>query len=218
MSKCFNNPAVYFIMGTDNARERQPLEVLKEALRGGIDYFQLREKGPTALTGSALIEFAVACQQLCREYGVPFIVNDDVELAWEISADGVHVGQEDQSALHVRRIIGPDKILGVSVHSLEEAAIAVENGADYVGMGPVFGTLTKPDAKKPAGVAGIELVKSKFPELPVVGIGGITPLNAELVWSAGADGIAVISAIAHAENSASQIALLRPAPKAGAVK
>lgn len=218
MSKYFNDPAVYFIMGTDNTGKRQPLEVLKEALQGGIDYFQLREKGPSALTGSALIEFAVACQQLCREYDVPFIVNDDVELAWEIGADGVHIGQEDQSALHVRRIIGLDKILGVSVHSLEEAAIAMENGADYVGMGPVFETCTKTDAKKPAGVNGIEMVKNKFPNFPVVGIGGITPLNAELVWAAGADGIAVISAIADAKNLASQITLLRPAAKAGAVK
>ena len=218
MSKCFNEPAVYFIMGSENAGERQPLEVLKEALRGGIDYFQLREKGASALTGSALMEFAVACRQLCREYDVSFIVNDDVELAWEIGADGVHIGQEDQSALDVRRIIGQDKILGVSVHSLEEAAIAVENGADYVGMGPVFGTFTKSDAKKPSGVSGIETVKNKFPDLPVVGIGGITPLNAELVWAAGADGVAVISAIAHAENVASQIALLRPAAKAGAAK
>lgn len=218
MSKWFSEPMVYFIMGTDNAGERKPLEILKEALRGGIDYFQLREKGPSALTGSALIEFAVACQQLCRECSVPFIVNDDVELAWEISADGVHIGQEDQRAGHVRRIIGQDKILGVSVHSLEEAALAVENGADYVGMGPVFGTRTKVDAKKPAGVTGIELVKSKFPELPVVGIGGITPLNAERVWAAGADGIAVISAIAHAEDIASQIALLRPEAKAGAAQ
>ena len=196
-------------MGTENAGHRDPLEVLEKALAGGISHFQLREKGPAALTGKALAEFALQCKKLCSEYGVPFIVNDDVELAHEIGADGVHVGQEDAAAGAVRRLIGKEKILGVSVHSLQEAQVAAESGADYVGMGPIFGTRSKNDAKSPSGVSGIMAVKSYFPNLPVIGIGGITPENAKLVWAAGAQGIAVISAIAQAENIPRQVERLK---------
>lgn len=196
-------------MGTENAGNRDPLGILEEALAGGISHFQLREKGPGALTGKALADFAWKCKKLCSGYDVPFIVNDDVELAHEIGADGVHVGQEDAAAGAVRQLIGEEKILGVSVHSLQEAQLAVESGADYVGMGPVFGTRSKNDAKSPSGVTGILAVKSYYPNLPVIGIGGITPENAKLVWTTGAQGIAVISAIAHAENIAQQVKRLK---------
>jgi thiamine-phosphate pyrophosphorylase len=192
-------------MGTENAGNRQPLAVLEEALSGGISHFQLREKGPSALTGHALKGFAQECQRLCRLYGVPFIINDNVALAQEIDADGVHIGQEDEEAAAVRQQIGSGKILGVSVHSVQEAAAAISAGADYVGIGPVFPTYSKSDAKRPAGVAGILSVKALYPELPVIGIGGITPENAERVWAAGAEGVAVISAIAQAEDVALQV-------------
>lgn len=192
-------------MGTENTGDRHPLIVLEKALSGGISHFQLREKGHFALTGQELERFARDCQHLCRAYEVPFIINDNVELACEIDADGVHIGQEDENAYAVRRKIGKEKILGVSVHSVQEAAEAVSAGADYVGMGPVFPTSSKRDAKSPAGVAGILSVKSLYPQLPVIAIGGITPENAKLVWSAGAEGVAVISAIAGAENAALQV-------------
>jgi thiamine-phosphate pyrophosphorylase len=216
--KSISKPSVYFIMGTENAGGRDPLIVLEQALAGGISHFQLREKGPFALTGSALKLFARDCQQLCRAYSVPLIVNDDVELACEIEADGVHVGQEDAECADVRRKIGQEKILGVSVHSVKEAAAAVRAGADYVGMGPVFPTASKADAKSPAGVTGILSVKALYPELPIVGIGGITPDNAEFVWAAGAEGVAVISAIAQAEDIVRQIGRFKEAYKAGAAK
>lgn len=205
----FNRPAIYFIMGTVNSREKEPLTLLKEALAAGISHFQLREKGPTALRGEALVKFASECQKLCQAYGVPFIINDDVELAITIGADGVHVGQEDMQCDNVRALIGPEKILGVSVHSIEEAEKAIAGGADYLGMGPVFGTSSKSDAKSPAGVQKIMEVAKQHPNIPVIGIGGITPANADEVWRAGVAGVAVISAIAQAPDVSLQVERLK---------
>lgn len=216
--KFSDKPSTYFIMGSQNSGDRTPFEVLEAALEGGITHFQLREKGEGALSGTALLEFALRCQQLCSDYKVPFIINDSVELACQIGADGVHVGQDDLGALQVRKLIGEEKVLGVSVHSLEEARKAIKDGADYVGMGPVFGTTSKADAKKPAGVEGILAVKKEFPELPVVGIGGITAENAGVVWAAGVSGIAVISAITEAKDITGQVVALQASSKEGAGK
>nr|WP_033542425.1 thiamine phosphate synthase [Planococcus sp. CAU13] len=206
MCRLFDKPSVYFIMGTQNALGKDPLSVLEEALRGGITHFQLREKGAGALQGQDLLEFAKNCQELCRQYKVPFLINDDVDLALAIDADGIHIGQDDMDVGQARALIGKEKILGVSVHSLEEARIAIDAGADYLGMGPVYGTRSKADAKRPAGTAGIEEVISHFPEVPIFGIGGITPQNAGAVWQAGACGVAVISALSEADDIAWQIA------------
>ncbi|MBD8014662.1 thiamine phosphate synthase [Planococcus wigleyi] len=216
--KFSDKPSIYFIMGSRNSGDRNPFEVLKAALEGGITHFQLREKGEGALSGTELLAFALHCQLLCNHYKVPFIINDSVELACQIGADGVHIGQEDLSASQARKLIGKEKILGVSVHSSEEARKAVKDSADYVGMGPVFGTTSKADAKKPAGVEGILTVKKEFPELPVVGIGGITPGNASLVWAAGVSGIAVISAITESKDIAGQVAALQASSKEGVRK
>ncbi|MDZ5712842.1 thiamine phosphate synthase [Jeotgalibacillus haloalkalitolerans] len=196
----FTRPAVYFIFGTANTGQKDPFQLLEEALKGGVSHFQLREKGLGALTGQALKEFALQCQILCHSYNVPFIVNDDVDLACDIGADGIHIGQEDTAASAVKARIGDKMILGVSVHSLEEAERAISDGADYLGMGPVYGTKSKSDAKDPSGVAKIILVKAGFPKTPVIAIGGITASNAGPVWKAGAEGIAVISAVTEAEN------------------
>lgn len=192
-------------MGTVNVRGKEPLVLLEQALLGGISLFQLREKGPLAIKGDELRRFALECQKLCNIHRVPFIINDDVELACMIGADGVHVGQEDMDCASVRSRIGKGKILGVSVHSMEEAKIAVEEGADYLGIGPVYETQSKHDAKAPAGVNRIMEVSRLYSEIPVVGIGGITPENARAVWRAGAAGVAVISALAEAEDVAVQI-------------
>ncbi|WP_336824041.1 thiamine phosphate synthase [Sporosarcina sp. USHLN248] len=189
---------LYFIMGSINATD--PLSVLEDALKGGITCFQFREKGPNALAGTEKKAFAQSCQRLCKQYGVPFIVNDDVDLSIEIGADGVHVGQDDTDAAFVREKIGADKIVGVSVHSVDEAKAAIAAGANYVGIGPVYETVSKDDAKPVAGTVLIEKVSTLFPELPIVGIGGITATNAEPVFKAGAHGISIISSIASAEN------------------
>lgn len=187
-------------MGSSNAPNKNPLHVLEQALQGGITCFQLREKGANALQGDEKLAFARSCQQLCLAFDVPFIVNDDVELAIQVGASGVHVGQDDLSASKVRNLIGDEMILGVSVHSVEEAAVALAARADYVGMGPVYHTTSKSDAKAVAGTKGIATVKSHFPNLPIVGIGGISVHNLETVLKRGASGVSFISAITEAEN------------------
>ncbi|QHJ69807.1 thiamine phosphate synthase [Planococcus halotolerans] len=205
MCNLFNKPSVYFIMGTQNALGKDPLKVLEEAIKGGITHFQLREKGTGALRGQDLVEFAEKCRDLCTQYQVPFLINDDVDLALAVGANGIHIGQEDMDCGQVRALIGKEKMLGVSVHSLEEARVAIDAGADYLGMGPVYDTRSKADAKRPAGTAGIEEVIGHFPDIPVFGIGGISPQNAPAVWQAGACGVAVISALSGADDIALQI-------------
>ncbi|MEI4802346.1 thiamine phosphate synthase [Bacillus sp. FJAT-51639] len=189
---------VYFIMGSNNCR-KDPLQVMKEALDGGVTLFQYREKGDGALTGENRYAFARQLQSLCKEYNVPFIVNDDVELALALDADGVHVGQDDENIQSVRGKMG-DKIIGVSAHTIEEACFAIENGADYLGVGPIFQTNTKKDAKAVQGTAGLRVFRESGIEIPIVGIGGITTYNAASVVEAGADGVSVISAISLADS------------------
>jgi thiamine-phosphate pyrophosphorylase len=188
---------VYFIMGSPNCKDN-PSRVLQEAIEGGITLFQFREKGTGALTGIRKVELAKELQQLCREHQIPFIVNDDINLAIELNADGVHIGQEDEPAEEVRKKIGHDKIIGVSVHSYDEAMSALEGGADYFGIGPVFPTKTKEDAKPSNGTKLIEELRHRGVTIPIVGIGGITAENAGSVIKAGADGVSVITAISHA--------------------
>ncbi|MER3123963.1 thiamine phosphate synthase [Bacillus pumilus] len=187
--------SVYFIMGTANT-SRQPLDVLKEAIQGGITMFQFREKGDGALQGEEKKLLARQLQVLCQEASVPFIVNDDVQLAMDLDADGVHVGQEDINARDVRRKIG-NKILGVSTHNLDEVKQAMKDGADYVGMGPVYPTETKKDTRSVQGVSLITEVRRHGLLIPIVGIGGITYENAAPIIRSGADGISIISAISQ---------------------
>lgn len=197
---------IYFIMGTADHPNQSIEKVLREALEAGITAFQLREKGPSATTGKALLELALNCKKLCARYNVPFFVNDDVELCIASDADGLHIGQEDGSVKAARLQIGPNRKLGVSVHTLEQAIQAVQEGADYVGIGPVFATNSKADARPPSGVSVIEDVRALYPDLPIVGIGGITEENAHVVWESGATGVAVISAIARSTNRQQTIA------------
>lgn len=187
-------------MGSTNTGTTDPLHVLEAALRGGVTCFQLREKGPGALTGIEKQEFAEACKKFCKQYSVPFIVNDDVDLALAIEADGVHIGQDDERAKVVRQRIGAHKILGVSTHTKDEVIEALAAGADYVGIGPVYATSSKVDAKPVAGTAFIREITAAYPNLPIVGIGGITQSNFAPVLEAGAAGVSVISAIASVED------------------
>ncbi|WP_144533245.1 thiamine phosphate synthase [Bacillus paranthracis] len=191
--------SVYFIMGSNNCTKK-PLQVLRDALEGGITIFQFREKGEGALTGEKRICFAKELQAICKEYDVPFIVNDDVELALDLDADGVHVGQDDEGITSVREKMG-DKIVGVSTHTIEEAHWAIENGADYLGVGPIFPTSTKKDTKAVQGTKGLAHFRAQGITMPIVGIGGITIENTASVIEAGADGVSVISAISLAESA-----------------
>ena len=205
------NLQLYFIMGSQNVKDREPLALLEEALQAGITMFQFREKGPDALTGQAYEQFAVDCQKLCQVYDVPFIVNDDVTLAIQLNADGVHIGQEDLPISIVREKIG-NMLLGISVHSEAELQVALQYKADYVGIGPVFSTHSKHDAKAPCGTAFLQQVRLQCPELPIVGIGGIQPSNAHAVFKAGSDGVAVISTICESKDIHETVAQLKNFP------
>lgn len=185
-------------MGTPNCIE-EPLHVLEDALKAGITIFQLREKGEGALTGKTLEQFARQCQVLCKSYNVPFIVNDDVELALKLHADGVHVGQEDVSLTEIRETF-KGRIVGVSVHTFEELDQAVRGGADYVGIGPIYETQSKSDAKAPAGLTFLQEARNLYRDFPLVAIGGITTKNAYETLLAGADGVAVISEICQSQD------------------
>ncbi|KAA8782981.1 thiamine phosphate synthase [Paenibacillus amylolyticus] len=188
---------LYLVMGSVNTT-RDPVEVLRQAITGGITLFQFREKGTGALTGEARLALALRLREVCSQHRIPFIVNDDVELAVAVEADGVHVGQEDADAALVRARIGEGRMLGVSAHSALEARHAVQAGADYLGVGPMYPTRSKADAHAVLGPAGVAELRAAGIAVPVVGIGGITPDTAAAVMAAEADGIAVISAIAGA--------------------
>ena len=163
---------------------------VEQALRGGTTFLQIREKD---LDDAEFEEEALRLQKLCREYQVPFIVNDNVELALRIRADGIHVGQEDMEAGRVREMLGPDRILGVSAQTVEDALRAEAAGADYLGVGAVFPTGSKDDAVE----VSKETLKAicEAVSIPVVAIGGITYENVAELADTGIAGISVISAI-----------------------
>ena len=179
------------------SRGRSHVQVAEAAIAGGADVIQLRDKEASS---GRLYQEALQLRKLTRDAQVPFIVNDRLDIALAVDADGVHVGQSDLPASVVRRIMGPGKILGVSVVTVEEALQAEKDGADYLGVGPVFEARgTKPDTGEPLGVGCITRIRPHC-RLPIVAIGGITAENAREVREAGADAAAVISAIVSAED------------------
>lgn len=170
-------------------------EQVEAALQGGATCVQLREK---YLDRETFLQEARDLVQLCHRYGVPFIVNDEVDIAVECRADGVHVGQEDMKAADVRAKVGPQMMIGVSAHTVEEALEAVKNGADYLGVGAVFSTSTKTDVY----VLSMETLQAicNAVKVPVVAIGGISEHNLMQLSGSGVDGVAVVSAIFAAED------------------
>jgi thiamine-phosphate pyrophosphorylase len=178
------------------ARGRSHLEIADAAIRGGATAIQLRMKDASA---RAIVETARALASRCREAGITFIVNDRVDAALAAEADGVHVGQDDLPAGAARALLGAAPLLGVSAATIEEAAAAARAGADYLGVGAVYGTATKADAGDAVGLARIREVAASC-ALAVVGIGGITIGNAGAVIRAGAAGVAVITAVTLAED------------------
>lgn len=157
-----------------------------------------------------MIEEAAEIRSICRRSGVSFIVNDRVDVALAVDADGVHVGQDDMPASIARKLIGPGKILGLSAGSVEEAVRAFADGADYVGASPVFSTPTKPDASSPVGQDGLRAISAAIP-IPVVAIGGMNADNAADMIRCGAAGVAVVSAIVSAQDVELASRLLRAA-------
>lgn len=168
---------------------------VEEALKGGATFVQLREKD---MPEEEFQAEALEIQKLCRQYGVPFVIDDDVELARKVNADGVHVGQSDMEAGDVRAILGEDKILGVSAQTVEQAVLAQQRGADYLGVGAVFHTDSKADAK-PVSHETLKAICEAV-TIPVVAIGGIGRGNVKELAGSGICGVAVISAIFAAEN------------------
>lgn len=165
-------------------------EQVEQAIEGGASFVQLREK---ELGQEAFLQEAIEIQKLCRNYHVPFVINDNVEIARSIDADGVHVGQSDMEAGNVRALIGKDKILGVSAQTVEQAVLAEKRGADYLGVGAVFHTGSKADASE----VSFETLKAicEAVKIPVIAIGGISRDNVLSLGGSGICGIAVISAI-----------------------
>ncbi len=170
--------------------DRSLYDVVKESLDGGVTFLQLREKH---LDEESFLAEAKEMQQLCREYKVPFIINDNVEIAKAMNADGVHVGQSDMAAGDVRKRLGDDKIVGVSAQTVEQALLAEKQGADYLGVGAVFPTGSKDDAVE----VSHDVVKAitESVSIPVVAIGGISKENVGELAGSGVCGVAVISAI-----------------------
>ena len=170
-------------------------EQVEAALKGGVTCVQLREK---ELDEVAFLQEAKDICALCRRYNVPFIINDNVEIAIACGADGIHVGQEDMAAGKVRRRVGDSMILGISVHTVEEARQAVQDGADYLGLGAVFPTSTKMDVEQMSSET-LQTICNAV-DVPIVAIGGINRDNLLKLAGSGVDGVALVSAIFSAED------------------
>lgn len=186
--------------------DRTLYDVVRESLEGGVTFLQLREKD---LDEGTFFDEAVKLQAMAKDYGVPFVINDNVDIAIKMNADGVHVGQHDMEAGDVRALIGPDKILGVSAQTVDQAVLAEKRGADYLGVGAVFPTGSKDDADD----VSFETLKAicRAVSIPVVAIGGITLENTPDLAGSGICGIAVISAIYARDNIKEASAALRKA-------
>lgn len=170
-------------------------EQLEQALRGGVTLVQLREK---KLDEDDFLKEALSIRELCHSYNVPLIINDNVAVTLKSNADGIHIGQDDLSASEVRKLLGKDKIIGVSSHNVAEAVKAEADGADYLGVGAAFVTGTKKDAK---AIAHSEILAiRKAVNIPICTIGGISKANMSSLKGCGADGAALVSAIFSAED------------------
>lgn len=181
---------LYVITGDNYHPGRSMLEVMEAALSGGADFVQLRDKNASK---RELLEKAKALRELTRRYGVPFVVNDHPDIALAVDADGVHLGQDDLPLSVARSIMGPDRIIGISTHSIEQAREAEKDGADYIGVGPVYPTGTKP-GRAAVTTAYVKEAAAEI-RIPFVAIGGIAPDNADDVLAAGARRLCAVSAI-----------------------
>ena len=190
---------LYFICGTTTCLGKDLYTVVEDALKGGITLFQFREKGKGALEGKEKLELAIKLKNLCKKYNVPFIVNDDIELALEIDTDGVHVGQDDLGADEIRKLM-PNKIIGLSIGNEEELKQSKVEYVDYVGVGPVYVTQSKDDAGGAIGYEGLELMRKLLPKMPLVAIGGIQTQHIKDVMKTNVDGVSIISAISYSDN------------------
>lgn len=203
---------LYVILDADASRGRSLSDILKQAAEGGARMFQYRNK-----TASMLEAYrqAVLLRKAAADAAVRFLVNDRCDLALAVDADGVHLGQQDLPIHLARAILGPDRLIGLSTHNEAQVTAAVSSGADYLGFGPIFQPGSKQDHEPVVGIEGLRRIR-RLTSLPVFAIGGIAPDHLQAVIGAGADGVAVISAIAQAQDvKAATLALLSQFPSPG---
>ncbi|KHD37731.1 thiamine-phosphate synthase [Clostridium acetobutylicum] len=185
---------LYLVTDRKVLKERDLYKSIEEAIKGGVTLVQLREKEMSTLD---FYESALKLKKITETYKIPLIINDRIDIALAINADGVHIGQSDMPLIKARELLGKDKIIGVSAHSIEEALEAERNGATYLGVGAIYNTSTKGDAQA-VGLEELKNIKNSV-KIPVVGIGGINEENANKVIETGVDGISVISGILSAQ-------------------
>jgi thiamine-phosphate pyrophosphorylase len=198
--------SLYLVTDPDMTARRGLVETVREAVAGGVTVVQLRDKTTSA---RALAEVGRALLAVLRPLGVPLLVNDRIDVAHAISADGVHIGQEDLPPAAARTILGPQAIIGLSITRADELA-TIDAAVDYVGLGPLYPTGTKPDAAPALGEAEFAAIRRRL-SVPVVAIGGINLANTARTLAAGADGIAVVSAICAASDPRAAAEKLRAA-------
>lgn len=202
MTKKTLDLSVYFIAGSQNFSECSLDEATQKIaliIKSGVTVYQFRDKGTIYKEQKQRLSIAQKLQKVSEEAGVSFIVNDDVELARELNADGIHIGQTDESVSKVREKVGQEMWLGLSVTNADELKTAQISGADYLGIGPIYPTNSKNDAAKPIGIKDLRLMLLEN-QLPIVGIGGITQDSLTELSAIGLDGLAVISLLTEAEN------------------
>jgi len=190
--------SLYLVTDRGLANGRTMLDIVKAAVQGGVTCVQLREKICSTLE---FIEQAFAVKKFLKDRGVPLIINDRVDVALAVAADGVHLGQTDMPLEIAQKIVGGSMIIGISAESLEDAVEAEKGGADYLGVSPIYATPTKTDTAPPLGLAGLRAIREAV-KLPLVGIGGLNQDNAAGVIRNGGDGVAVVSAIVAADDPA----------------
>lgn len=199
--------SLYLVTDRSLSRGRPTRAIVEAAVRGGVTCVQLREKSCSTRT---FIEEALAVRNLLHEYGVPLIINDRVDVALAVEADGVHLGQTDMPLPRARAILGDRAVIGISAECLEDALRAEAEGADYVGVSPIFATPTKTDTAPALGLSGLAAIRAAV-RLPLVGIGGLHYENAAEVIRHGGSGLAVVSAIVSAEDPEAAARRLRAA-------
>ena len=200
-------PGIYGITAEKFSCGRTNVEVAKAMIAGGVAVLQYREKADDKSRAAMLAE-CLEIRELTRKAGIPFIVNDHVDLAMLVDADGVHIGQDDLPVPEIRRLVGPGRIIGLSTHSPAQAEAAAAAGVDYIGVGPIFATATKEDVCAPVGLGYLDHVE-RFCPLPFVAIGGIKGHNLGEVASHGAATVCLVTEIVGAADIAATVRRLR---------
>jgi thiamine-phosphate pyrophosphorylase len=186
--------SLYLVTDRRLSLHRTIEEVVRLAVHGGVTVVQLREKDCST---REYVELAYRVKAILEPLRVPLIINDRVDVALAVGADGIHIGQNDMPYTHVRRLMGPEAIVGLSVETIEQGIEAGNLDVDYLGVSPIFSTPTKTDTTTEWGIEGLRLLRSKSRH-PLVAIGGVDPSNAQAIVEAGADGLAVVSAVCAA--------------------